>query len=808
MDEYIKSILKDFFEEAFEILDRLEENILILEKEHDNKDAVQEIFRAIHTLKGSAGSVELNDVAKYAHIFEDLLDLIRNEKIEIDDTTIDVLLKSIDIVKELITCASEEKEYDGNLKKEIKTLEDYKNKKISDGSLDKSYSDKKSKSKETVSSGKSKYDDIILDNALMDVARDFVDAGTPMYIVYVKFNADSPMRTVGGVQVFVGLKEVGDIISTKPSVSDLEGDDFYENVLYLLGSSSTAEEIKKNITLPEITENITIEVFNFEEYEKYQKDKSDKDAQFDMEKSIEDKKEEKHKYKENDNAKQQNLGNVNKERQSSFLRVESERIDAMMNQIGELVINKSSYIQYEDDFQSFGKVIDENINELRRYYKDSLVQILRRFENIISKREIKEIRNTYLDGLNKRIKEVSSSEERFRESLDRYRGSYQILTRVTNELQETVMKIRMVPIAQTFNRFPRLIRDLSRDLGKELELKITGEDTELDKSVIEVLVDPLVHLVRNAIDHGIETPDKRVAKGKKKVGTIHLSASHEGNLIIIKISDDGKGMSAQKIFESAVKKGLVSPDAKLSEKEMLDFIMEPGFSTADKITNVSGRGVGMDVVKKRLEKINGTISIETVLNEGSTFSLRIPLTLAIIQALIVDTEKEFYAVPINSIVETLKIDADKILEFEGVEVIKVRDEVITILSIKELFKLPKRYENVKSYYAVILTSEDKKIALLVNNLIGEQDIVIKALKGNLAKTEGIAGATILGDGTVSFILDIQTIVYLGAKRIIERSEPSSKDVNKTDLKSFLKSIKETNSVKSIIQEEDKEESDS
>ena len=268
-----------------------------------------------------------------------------------------------------------------------------------------------------------------------------------------------------------------------------------------------------------------------------------------------------------------------------------------------------------------------------------------------------------------------------------------------------------------------------------------------------------------------------------------MQASHEGNLIIIKISDDGKGMQPHKIFESAVKKGLVSADAKLTEQQMLEYIFAPGFSTASKITNVSGRGVGMDVVKKSLEKINGSVSIDTEYGKGSTFSLRIPLTVAIIQALIVDAEKEYYAVPINSILETIKIEPTEIHELEGTEVIKVRDEVINILSIKELFKLPSRYTDIKSYYAVIISSEEKKVALLANNLIGEQDIVIKTLKDTVTKSEGIAGATILGDGTVSFILDIQTIVSLGTKRIIERGKINTVNTSKNDLKSFINKLK-------------------
>lgn len=769
MDDYIKSLLKDFFEEAFDMLDRLEQNILILDKDRNNTDAIQEIFRAVHTLKGSAGAVELFDTQKYAHRFEDLLDLIRNNQIKVDDKTIDILLKGIDILKELINGASEEKEYSGNIEEEIKNLENFKNLKLS-GAISESVNTKSDKDSISVSVG-GKYDNLNFDNDILDSIREGIENGLKTKLVFVKFNAESPMKTVGGVQVYVELKDSGDIIASVPPLQNLEGDEFYQNVIYVIETAEEDESIIKNITLPEITEEIKIEEFILEEYEKFLIDKKDKalekaQAQAKIEKDA------KH------------------ERQSSFLRVESDRIDDMMNQVGELVTNKSSYEQYDDDLTSYTKIIEYGINDIRKYYKDSVIQILRKLEYYVNKKEIKDLRNSYLDGFNNKLIDMVKMEEDLKETLDKFRNSYQLLTRVTNDLQETVMKIRMLPIAQTFNRFPRLIRDLSRDLGKEVKLEMSGEETELDKSVIEVLVDPLIHIVRNAMDHGIEMPEEREKAGKPRVGTISLSASHNGNLIVIKISDDGKGMSPQKIFENAIKKGLVSADAKLTEKQMLEYIFAPGFSTATKVTNLSGRGVGMDVVKKSLDKINGTVGIETELGKGSTFFLRIPLTVAIIQALIVDAEKEYYAIPINSISETLKIGVEDIQNLEGTEVIKIREDVINVLSVKELFKLPTRYEShIKSYYAVILASEDKKVALLVNNLIGEQDIVIKTLKDKVTRVEGISGATILGDGTVSFILDIQTIVGLGTKRIIERGKIGKKSTSKNELRNFIDKLK-------------------
>ncbi len=786
MDDYIKSMIKDFFDEAFEMLERLEQNILILEKDHHNKDAVQEIFRAIHTLKGSAGAVELNDTVKYAHKFEDLLDLIRNDKIDIDGDTIDVLLKGIDIVKGLINAASDEKVYPGNLNKELKSIEEFRKSRLVIAT-----NSRKNNNAVSTKENASKYHGIEITADTMSAIRDSLENSINTYLVYVKFNTKHPMRTVGGIQVLLMLKSIGELVLTNPSMKELESEEFYEDVLYILISELDKNKIASEVKIPDVTKSIKVELFDIIEYEQYfnkiAKELEKKDKPNNISKPIDTEE------------------NIKQDKQSSFLRVESDRVDEMMNQVGELVINKSSYQQYENEFSNYEKLLEESINDIKKYYKDSVVKILRRFEDSMSKKEFKETRNEYLESFNTKIKYMTDMGTEFKQSLDKFRDSYLILTRVTNDLQSTVMKIRMVPIAQTFNRFRRLVRDLSRELEKDVVLEVLGEDTELDKSVIEVLVDPLVHLIRNALGHGIESPDEREKLGKPRTGTIRLSASHEGNLIIIKVSDDGYGMNPNVIFESAVKKGVVDKDAKLTDIEKIDLIYLTDFTTTTKVSSLSGRGVGMDVVKKSLEKINGRITIETVVGEGTSFSLKIPLTLAIIQALIVESEKEYYSIPINSIVETIKIDKDEIKMLENVFVINVRDELVNVLSIKNLFNLPSQYEDIESYYAVILMVEDKKIALLVNNLIGEQDIVIKALKDKITKSQGIAGATILGDGRVSFILDIQTIIDLGNKRILEHISASHHDkasIDKINLKSFIESIKENNLESKVENEED------
>ncbi len=796
MDDFIQSLRKDFFEEAFDMLQMLETNILDLSNNYEDAEAISEIFRAVHTLKGSAGAVELVDAARYTHRFEDLLDLIRNNEISVNDETIDLLLVAIDNIKELIMAAYEERDFSIDIDKEIDKLNEFSKSRLSGGkdtsteaSADNTPEDSSNVSTQIATAvDGSAIVDLNLDIDSIETIRRLTGDGETVYHVAVDFDTENPMRTVGGVQVFVNLKSLGDIITTYPSLAELEGDEFFAHVVYIVTSEKNPDETKEYITVDEITTNIEVTAFDVDQYlsdlEKQKIAKLEEEARI----AEEQAKATAEKTSEETEAKEKkqpvNEGEVKKERVSSFLRVESDRVDEVMNQVGELVINKSGYQRYEEDILSYLTNTSSATSEVRKYFRATIIQILKRLENTLEKQELKSLRTEIFDEFNKRISVIGSGETFLRATLDQYRSSYQVLSRVTSDLQETVMKIRMVPIAQNFNRFPRLIRDLSRDMGKEVNLEISGEDTELDKSVIEVLVDPMVHLIRNAMDHGLEPIEDRIAAGKPKAGTIKLSASHEGNLIIIRVSDDGKGMIPDKIFESAIKKGIVNPTDVLTDKEKLDLIFSAGFSTAEKITNVSGRGVGMDVVKKSLEKINGSISVDTEFGKGSTFSLRIPLTLAIIEALIVEVEGESYSVPLHSIVETLSIDPSSIYEIEGAPTINIRNEIIGVVKLKDIFNLPKStYEEPN--YAVLISFEDIKIALLVNTLVGEQDIVIKALNDKIAKTEGIVGATILGDGRVSFILDIQTIVMSSSIKTTKKNVMRKK----IDLKSFIEQLK-------------------
>ncbi len=367
-------------------------------------------------------------------------------------------------------------------------------------------------------------------------------------------------------------------------------------------------------------------------------------------------------------------------------------------------------------------------------------------------------------GKNRLIKINDDVEERYEGEafFEELNQVVSIVSLVTTDLQIAVMKTRMLPIGKVFNKFPRMIRDLSRELNKKIELEISGEDTELDKSIVEEIGDPLVHIIRNSCDHGIEVGDVRIASGKGEGGTIQLKAYHEGNHIVIQIIDDGKGLDADMLKSKSIEKGIITEkeaDA-MSEKEAFGLIFRPGFSTAAQVTSVSGRGVGMDVVKTNIEKLNGMIDIDSEVGKGTSMKLKIPLTLAIIQALLVGVQEEYYAIPLASVLETVRINKDDIYTVENRSVMRLRDEVLSLVHIGDIFEVERVFDNSEHAYVVVLGLAESKIGLIVDTLIGQEEIVIKSLGEYLKGIEGIAGATIRGDGGVTLIVDVAALMQM------------------------------------------------
>ena len=397
---------------------------------------------------------------------------------------------------------------------------------------------------------------------------------------------------------------------------------------------------------------------------------------------------------------------------------------------------------------------------------DQLPQYLEEIQNGVS---INEFKTNILQEFGDVVNYFDAFESMLKNLSVKFRSSTQNLGRIAGELQEGVMKIRMVPINQIFSRFPRVVRDLQRDLNKKVNLVIEGEDTELDKTVIDDLLDPVMHCVRNSVDHGIEEPKVRLAAGKPEEGTLLLKASNEGNQIIIDIADDGAGINVDKVKQKAISKGLIHPNKIISDQEAYQLIFLPGFSTADKISNVSGRGVGLDVVKTMIEKLNGTVSVSSEHGKGTKFSIRLPLTLAIIQGLLVRVGKEVYSIPIASVIESQRVKIEDISTIDNYEVLNVRNEVISILRLSRLFNI-KETENKEYSFVVIVGSEEKKIGVMVDALIGEEDVVIKPLRDQFTNSPGIAGASVLGDGSVSLIIDVRQLLELGVRQELSAQE--------------------------------------
>jgi two-component system chemotaxis sensor kinase CheA len=410
------------------------------------------------------------------------------------------------------------------------------------------------------------------------------------------------------------------------------------------------------------------------------------------------------------------------------------------------------------------------LHELENKYREKIKSLFDKLpdylDSIQQGRSVKDIRKEMSEEYGDMFTLFDGFETSVKTNMGKFRSTSQNLGRITGELQEGVMRIRMVPISQIFSRFPRLVRDLSKSLNKKINLVIEGEETELDKSVIEDLLDPIMHSVRNSIDHGIESVEERKAAGKPEEGMVLLKATNEGNMIVIEISDDGKGIDVEAVKAKAVERGLISPNKLLTDVEAFNLIFEPGFSTARQITSISGRGVGLDVVRRQIDKLNGTVTVSSERGKGTKFTIKLPLTLAIIQGLLVRVGTEIYSIPITSVIESLRIKPEDIKMIDNYEVFNIRNDVISLLRLNRLFGI-KTEEQVDYNFIVIVGSAEKKMGFMVDSLIGEEDVVIKPLRDQFTNSPGIAGASILGDGSVSLIIDVGQLLELGLRREME-----------------------------------------
>ncbi len=749
-NEQLNELLGYYFEEANQILSQLENSILGLEKNPSDIEIINEIFRAVHTLKGSSASMEFKEIAEFSHKIEDSFDYLRGLKgVNLNSEIIDILLESLDILKQMVELRSEGKFYNLN-------LSEIEEKVMSIPQLISNISLTKNNNVEKIEKNSNeKVEDIKITTSELEIFKNQLRPGYNIYKIVVEFNENDPMSSVGPLQIYSSLRDLSIILKTFPTLDEMNQDKFYKYSIYLIISDKSNDAIKKFIDIPDIVSNIKIENLNFSQMEnlvvnnieipQYKADIQTEKSKSNQEEIKENESELKQETKQSDKSTK----DINV-KSSTILRVDSHRIDELLNLVSQIVINKAALIEYSSKITSQVLSFD-NLSSDTSAIISYLSTLADTEENKIelTKNQIVNILNL----LNQTSKVIDS----IKINTNLLSNELQVYSRTINLLQEGVMKIRMVPIEQMISRFPRIIRDLSKKLNKEVDLVTEGSETELDKSIIEELSDPVMHIIRNCMDHGIEEPEIREKLGKNKKGIIKITAKNEGNLINISIEDDGAGIDPEKVKRKAIQKKLISETKILSQQDIYDLLFLPGFSTAEKVTDVSGRGVGLDVVKKSLENLNGSIQIESEIGKFTRFTIKIPLTLAIIQALLVYVSNEIYAIPINNIIETKRIYDNELIEIEGKSAIKLRSEYVSVIFLNDIFNLKK--DKTRDFnYIVIVGIADKKLGLVVDSLIGSQDIVIKPLKNAFTRVPAIAGSAILGNGEIALIVDINQMI--------------------------------------------------
>ena len=796
MSDYLDSsneeLLKDYFSEAEQMIDNLESNILAIESDPNNHDAIDEIFRAAHTLKGNSAAVEFSEVAHFAHTMEDLLDEVRSDKVHVNGDIVDVLLNALDMIKTMLESRQNGSVYEEGVDELSARIVAFIPGKGGAAPAPKPAATPAPAAKAPAAPAASSVSVDLSEYELTELKQN-CGSGEKLWQIKVTFDENNPMNSVGGIQVFAALKSCGTVLKTIPDFDALYEDKFWKDVTYYVSSASTGDQLEDvafldDVTLSTDAQDITNASVGGSAPEAQPavapvaqpapvaapvqaapaapvSPAPASEAPAAPAASASPAPEAK--AGENKPAAAKSAAKPAAEHaQSAVLRVDSKRVDYLMNLVSETVITKAAFnqaaLQQTDLLVQFQTLITSYKDKIHRMF-EQMPKYLEQIQEGVSLKDIKaNLQNDFGDVTN----HFDTFEGKFKELDARFHSSTQNLGRIAGELQEGVMKIRMVPISQIFDRFPRVVRDLQKDLGKKINLIIEGKETELDKTVVDDLLDPLMHCVRNSCDHGIESPDIRREAGKDETGTVLLKAANEGNMIIIDIVDDGAGINVEKVRQKAIERGIIHPNKVISDQEAAQLIFMPGFSTAAKISNVSGRGVGLDVVKTMIEKLNGTVQVTSEQGRGSKFSIRLPLTLAIIQGLLVRVGTETYSIPIASVIESVRVKKEEINTIDNYEVLNVRNEVISVLRLSRLFGI-RTDEDGDYCFVVIVGSQDKKIGVMVDALIGEEDVVIKPLKDQFTQSPGVAGASILGDGSVSLIIDVTQLLELGVRQEIE-----------------------------------------
>ena len=697
----VSQYLEIFIDESEEHLQTLSDCIMVLEKEPDNKDTINEVFRAAHSLKGMAGTMGFKRMQHLTHDMENVFQEVRSDRVKVTSGMIDLLFKCLDALEgylDNIKSTSDEGAEDNEVI--IKELNDFIAK--ADGKAEaenKEVSEVKEAAPAATQEEKEGQEKIELTEEEKKAIREAESNGQHIYAMTVRIQKDCLLKAARAFLVFKAVEDFGQILVYRPSSQDIEDEKFELDFSFFLASEEETDKIVAAAKAVSEIEKVDAEEIHLEEYLKEaaaQEEQQAKEAATEQKEApAEVPKTAEKKAPAAAAKKQTNAKPVT----GRTVRVDIEKLDALMNQVSELIIAKNSLVSISS-------------NESGEYQNQS-----------------------------------------FHEQIE-------YLERITTNLHESVMKVRMVPIESVVNKFPRMIRDLSRKLGKKMELYMTGEDTELDRTVVDQIGDPLQHLLRNSADHGLEDNATRVERGKPEVGSIFLKAFQEGNNVIIEVGDDGNGIDVAAVRDKAVERGVITAEQaeNMSQKEIINLLFLPSFSMAKKITDISGRGVGLDVVKSNIEALGGDVEVRTKLGEGTTFIVRLPLTLAIIQALMVEIRDEKYAIALGSIANIESIPVNEIKYVQAQEVIHLRGAVIPLIRLDQVLDMEEKQEEPENLTVVIVKKGDSLAGLVVDNLIGQQEIVIKSLGKYITNNKIISGATILGDGEVALILDVNTLM--------------------------------------------------
>lgn len=677
--------LEMFIEESKEHLQACNEHLLELEKNPENIAIVNEVFRSAHTLKGMSATMGYEDIANLTHKMENVLDEIRNSRLNVTVELLDVVFVAVDQLEEMvmdIAAGGEGKLDVTDTVQKLHKIETGEEIPVAATTVE-----------AAIVSNVAQENWLSYDDYDMTVIEQSFEQDYFTYEISVKLREDCLLKAARVYMIFELLEKMGDVIKSSPSVEKLEGEDFDEIFYVALVTNEPSEDVQKKLMkVSEVTE-VLVQSVTIEQLKKrnnFELNIEDTPV-MEIANIIEDKQQ----ITEVKSPEKSKAPKNNSVQSSKTIRVNIERLDILMNLFEELVIDRGRLQSISED-----------------------------------------LHNSELD-----------------ETVER-------MSRITGDLQNIILNMRMVPVETVFNRFPKMVRQLARDLNKKINLEVIGAETELDRTVVDEIGDPLVHLIRNSLDHGVESPEIRLANGKPEEGTVVLRAYHSGNHVFIEIEDDGAGINRQKVLKKAISKGIVSNEVAqtLSDKQVAELILSSGFSTADVISDVSGRGVGLDVVKTTIESLGGTIDISSTEGKGSLFSIQLPLTLSIISVMLVELGEEIYAVPLSSIIETAIIRSSDILNAHNQKVIDFRGKVVPLVFLENVFDVPRESTDDEFHSVVLVRKGDKMAGLVVDSFIGQQEIVLKSLGAYLSSVFAISGATILGNGKVALIIDCNALI--------------------------------------------------